>query len=1095
MKTHTTRMLTAAVLVLGLGAAARAQVTVREEPLVIPTWEIGPPAVHPLFPAPQGPIYPYTQNDTLTDRKVDRTYQAVTLENEYVRVLVLPEIGGRVHGAKDKTNGYAWLYWQPTIKPGLISMTGAWISGGIEWNFPHGHRPSGFMPVDHRVVKNADGSATVWVGETEPVYRMRWIIGLTLFPGRSYLRCDYVFVNPTDHRNPFQFWATGATHANESAQAQYPGEVVTGHGKEEFWHWPVHDGLDLSWWKNVANASSFFAWQSQDDWFGTFDHGKNAGTLHVADHRVMPGKKLWTWGSGPSGRIWEDILTEGGGAYYEPQAGAFSDNQPDYHWMEPDEVRTAHDYWYPVRDTRGFRKANQDFALNVDVASGKAFAGVYATGAFDGVKVALVDTRSGKALVDTTVRVAPDKPFTAEVAAPAGLSLYDLALTVKDPNGTERLALAPKKPGDAALPAPAAAPPDPAKATADELYAWGEWLDRFIRRPEALAYYREALRRDPKDVRVNVEMGGIALKEARFADALRHLDTALERDSANARAQLGRGQALVGLGRHAEAEEAFAKASLGADQQAAADLALARLSLRRRDTGAALERLRAAGSRNGLFADIPALRAAALRLAGDKEKALAAAEEALALDPMHFMGGYEKTLALRNLGRAADEWEATRRAYMRDSVENAIELATAYVQSGLLADADLVLADAAAADTGAVEPPAVYSARRTSAMVQYLRGWLAQQRGDGAAAAVLFARGKAGPLVYTNPHRVEELVALEAAAAADPKDAHARHLLGNVLYGLGRRDDGLVQWKQAVALDDTLALSWRNIAWAERQVHEDDRASAEAYRKAFAIDPSDARVLLELDQTAERLRVPAAERRALLDAHRATVDERDDLTLRWIDVTLAGGGSADLEPVRQALLTRHFHTWEGMYGIHQAFMDVHQRLGDMALERKDLKGALALYQKAFEYPRNLEVAPRTPDFRAHLNWSVAHAYLASGRRDAARPYLDRILAEKYDRPGFGTYYQALAEEARGHTAASQALVAQLEKRARAMTGGPDDRRGRTGTAGWYLLSLALEAKGDGAGAKDAMQKALERDAQPARAALTMAQVEFAGAHQ
>ncbi|HEX9093882.1 MAG TPA: DUF5107 domain-containing protein, partial [Coriobacteriia bacterium] len=597
MTTHTTRMLAAAVLVLGLGATAHAQVTVREEALAIPTWEIGPPAVHPLFPAPQGPIYPYTQNDTLTNRKVDKTYQAITLENEYVRVLVLPEIGGRVHGAKDKTNGYTWLYWQPTIKPGLISMTGAWISGGIEWNFPHGHRPSGFMPVDHRVVRNSDGSATVWVGETEPVYRMRWIIGLTLFPGRSFLRCDYVFVNPTDQRNPFQFWATGATHANERSQAQYPGDVMTGHGKEEFWHWPVDDGLDLSWWKNVANASSFFAWQSQDDWFGTFDHKAGGGTVHVADHRVMPGKKLWTWGSGPSGRIWEDILTEGGGAYYEPQAGAFSDNQPDYHWMEPGQVRTAHDYWYPVRDTRGFRKANEDFALNVDVASGKAFAGVYATGAFDGVKVALVDTRSGKTLVDTTARVAPDRPFTAEVAAAAGLSLYDLALTVKDATGAERLALAPKKPGDAALPAPAPAPPDPAKATADELYAWGEWLDRFIRRPEALTYYREALRRDPKDVRVNVEMGGIALKETRWTDALRHLDAALERDPSNGRTQFGRGQALAGLGRLDEAEEAFAKASLGADQQAAAELALARLTLRRSDTRAALEHLRTAGSR------------------------------------------------------------------------------------------------------------------------------------------------------------------------------------------------------------------------------------------------------------------------------------------------------------------------------------------------------------------------------------------------------------------------------------------------------------------------------------------------------------------
>ena len=318
-------------------------------------------------------------------------------------------------------------------------------------------------------------------------------------------------------------------------------------------------------------------------------------------------------------------------------------------------------------------------------------------------------------------------------------------------------------------------------------------------------------------------MGGIALKETRWADALRHLDTALERDPANARAQFGRGQALVGLGRYADAEEAFARATLGADQQSAAETALARLALRRHDTRAALERLRAAAAHNALFADIPALRAAASASPATRRRRWRAAEEALALDPMHFMAGWEKTLALRKLGRAADEWEATRRAYVRDAVENAIELATAYVAAGLLADADAVLADAAARDTGAAEPPAVFSARHTSPMVHYLRGWLAQQRGDAAAAAALFARGKAGTLVYTNPHRVEELVALEAAAAADPKDAHARHLLGNVLYGLGRRDDGLAQWKQAVALDDALALSWRNIAWAERQLHEDQK--------------------------------------------------------------------------------------------------------------------------------------------------------------------------------------------------------------------------------------------------------------------------------
>ena len=514
------------LLAAAAGTAAQPPVTVREEKLVIPTWQIGPASVHPSYPGPQGVIYPYTLNDVLTDRKADRAYDAVFLENEYVQILILPQIGGRVHGALDKTNGYRWLYWQPTIKPGLISMTGAWISGGIEWNFPHGHRPSGFMPVDHRVVRHADGSATVWVGETEPVYGTRWLVGMTLEPGKSRLRCDYVFVNPTNHRRSFQFWATGATHANEWSQAQYPGDIVAGHGKTEFWHWPVHDGTDLTWWKNVANASSYFAWQSRDDWFGTYDHRAAGGLVHVADHRVMPGKKLWTWGSGPSGRIWEDILTEGGGAYFEPQAGAFSDNQPDYHWMAPHEVRRAHDYWYPVRDIRGFQNANADFAVQTDLRDGKAFGGVYATSVFEGLTVVLRDARDGRVLRETKARVSPDRPLLVEVPAPAGATVYDLQLAVSDSAGRPQIELQRQPPREVPLPAPQKEWGEVGDMTPDELFHCGEWLDRFRRTPEAMRCYEEALRRDPADSRVNLEMGFLALKQARFADALALLDKA-----------------------------------------------------------------------------------------------------------------------------------------------------------------------------------------------------------------------------------------------------------------------------------------------------------------------------------------------------------------------------------------------------------------------------------------------------------------------------------------------------------------------------------------------------------------------------------------
>jgi len=1080
-----TRILTAALVaaMASSSAGARAEVNVREQTITIPTWEIGPPAAHPLWPGPQGPIYPYTLNDILTDRKVDKPYHAVFLENEFVEVLILPEIGGRLHGARDKTNGYVWLYWQPTIKPGLISMTGAWISGGIEWNFPHGHRPSGFMPVDHRVVRHEDGSATVWVGETEPVFRMRWLVGLTLFPGRSHLRADYVLVNPTDHRHPFQFWATGATHANEASQAQYPGHVMAGHGKTEFWHWPVHDGVDQSWWKDVPNASSFFAWQSEDDWFGTYDHHAEGGTVHVADHRVMPGKKLWTWGSGPSGRIWEDILTEGGGPYYEPQAGAFSDNQPDYHWMAPHQVRRAHDYWYPVRDIRGFKKANEDLAVNAFVADGKAFAGVAATGAFDGMRIVL--EAAGRSLLDTVVRVAPDRPFTAEVPVAEGTSTADLRLTVRNADGDVAIELGPSPQRDTALPTPFAEPGPPEGMNGDQLYRAGEWLDRFRRRPEALVYYREALRRDPQDARANAAMGEIALNETRFADALDHFGMATGRDPENGRIHYGLGEACLGLSRHDEARDHFARASLDAAFAAPSRLALARLDLRRGDFRRALGELDAARSGNGAFADIPALAATAHRLLGDAAAALASAEQALALDPMHFMGGYEKTLALRSLGRPTRPWEGEWREVMRDSEQNYLELAAVYVESGLPAEADAVLGDAAKRLGDAA----------TSAAARYLRGWVRQAQGDAAGAGDEFDRAAKESIVHVNPHRVEEKAALEAALRRNPRDAHAHHLLGNLLYGFGRREDGLAEWKEAVRFDEALALSWRNIGYAEHQLHDDEEAARIAYVRAFALDPGDARVLLELDQVAERLREPPADRRARLEAHRATVDGRDDLVMRWVDLRLATGSRADLEEAHRVLLARHFHTWEGLYGIHHIWVDVNQRLGDLALERHELATAVRYYEQAAAYPGNLETAPRTPDFQAHVNWTLAHAWLTSGRRDEAQQYLDAILAERYPQPSVGTWYQALAEKARGNEAAAGTLLASLEETARAYTRDPAGRRARQDAIGHYLLSLALAGRGDGNGAATARKTAESLDPHPARAALRQAQIQYAGGHQ
>jgi tetratricopeptide (TPR) repeat protein len=1018
-----------------------------EEQVVMPSWEVGPPERHAIFDDPKHDIYPYTLQETLTARRADKSYTGVYLENEYIRVLVLPELGGRLHGAVDKTNNFEFFYWQKTIKPGLIGMTGAWISGGIEWNFPHGHRPSGFLPVDHRIVHNADGSATVWVGETEPIFRMRWLVGLTLSPGRSRIRADYIFINPTPHRHSFMFWATAATYAGDAVQAQYPGDMVTGHGKHEFFNWPVHKGVDLTWWKNVPNASSFFAFNNPSPWFGTYDHAREAGTVHVADPHVMPGKKLWTWGAGPSGRIWDDILSDGAGPYFEPQAGAWSDNQPDYHWIEPYEVKTAHDFWYPVRNLRGFHNANEDFAANTDARDGKAFAGVNATGIAAGCTVTLKNTRTGETLHHAVTDIAPDKPFQVEVPVAAGVTAFDLHLTVTDGAGRTLIEVRQQPPRKVDLPPGQKDPGDAKGMTLDELYHAGEWLDRFRRTPEALVYYQEALRRDAKDSRVNTEMGFLELKRGRWEEALRRLDTALERDADNARLYYGKGLALAGLRRFDEAYREFYRATYGDAWFVAAQVNLARLDLAAGRAAEALEKLAAAEWRNTELADIPALRAAALRKLGRTGEAVAAADRALALDPMHFMGGYEKTLA-------REEFGATWRGYMRGAAQNYLELAAAYAGAGLYAEAGDVIGRADAA----------------TPMADYFRGYLEELAGQAEAARQSYAKARERSPLYVFPHRLEEKAALEAALRQAPDDARAHLYLGNLLYGMGQREEGLAHWRKAAALEDGSALAWRNIGYAENHLHKAPKAAYAAYAKALAADRADGRALQEMHETAGQLRLPATERLALLEKHGEAVQAREGLLSTLADLRLEAGGARNLQAAYALLKEHHFHSWEGRYGIHAAWVEVNRALGDAAFSAKDYTAALAHYRQAGEYPKNLEVAAPTPDFQAHVNWDMARALRALGREREARECLDRILAERYGRLHLGTYYQALAHKALGHEAEYRALLQKLEA---------------ARSAGSFVQALVRAEKGGAAGAAP--------DPQAARAAVRAAQADVARA--
>jgi hypothetical protein len=240
----------AAAFVLALSlplVAAAAPVKLWEQDEVIPTYLSGPPDPNPMFyfgrqsQGAEGRIYPYPLYDNLTNEKGEQRYHVVYLENEYVKIGILPEIGGRLFSAVDKTDNYDFVYRQHVIKPALIGLIGAWISGGIEWNIPHHHRASTFLPVQWSTEENPDGSKTIWVGELEVRQRMRWAVGYTLHPGSSVLTCSVRIANRTPVSHTMLCFANVAVNANENYQIIFPPSTqwVTYHAKREFASWPI----------------------------------------------------------------------------------------------------------------------------------------------------------------------------------------------------------------------------------------------------------------------------------------------------------------------------------------------------------------------------------------------------------------------------------------------------------------------------------------------------------------------------------------------------------------------------------------------------------------------------------------------------------------------------------------------------------------------------------------------------------------------------------------------------------------------------------------------------------------------------------------
>lgn len=982
------------------------------ERVSIPTYRVGEPDRNPMFldkrvyQGSSGVVYPHAVVDRVLDEKEDREYQAVFLENRYLKVMILPELGGRVQMALDKTNGYHFIYHNRVIKPALVGLTGPWISGGIEFNWPQHHRPSTFEPVDWTIEEHPDGSRTVWCSEVERMFRTKGTVGFTLHPDRACLELRVRLYNRTSEPQSILWWANPAVHVNDDCQSIFPPDVhaVMDHGRRDVSDFPIatgtyykvdySPGTDISRYRNIPVPTSYMACHSDFDFLGSYDHGARAGMMHVANHHVVPGKKQWSWGNGDFGRAWDRQLTDEDGPYVELMCGAYTDNQPDFSWLMPGEEKRFTQLFLPYREIGGAKNASGECVLNLEVEGERAEVGVYVTRP-RAVEVRLL--RGGELLQAWTQDLSPETAFTRAVALPAGTVARELTLRVES-GGERLLEYTPLPESRPEIPAPAtpALPPGEIDSV-EELFLNGLHLEQYRHATYAPEpYYEEALRRDPGDSRCNNALGLLLYRRGKFADAEPYFRRAIERltlrnpNPYDGEPFYNLGLSLKMQGRYEEAFGAFYKAVWNDAWQMAGYFELARLAARRGDLEEALVLVDHSLARNDWNHRARHLKIALLRRLGREAEADAAIGEALERDPIELGALYE-----RRLLHGESEFERLARGW----VHNYLELALDYAHAGLLAEAVRVLDEAPPADP----------------MVRYYQAWLEPRRGDEAAARARAAEAARMSPDYCFPHRIECVPALLAAQELDPGDARAPYYLGNFWYAHRRHEEAIAAWERARDLDPSFPTAHRNLGLAYMNRRGDAGLARTSLERAFELDATDARVFFELDQLHKRLGHSPEDRLRGLERQMELVASRDDLSIERITLLNLLGRH---EEALDALLTRTFHPWEGGEGkVTGQYVVALVELAKRALADGRHAAATELLTRARSYPDNLGEGKLAVARESDILYLLGRAHEGLGDAERARALfalaaagLSEPTSARYynDQPPDTMYYQGLA---------------------------------------------------------------------------------------
>jgi tetratricopeptide (TPR) repeat protein len=944
------------ILAVILAAASGQQATVKEKRVTFKTYPFSDPDPTPLI----GPIYPYFRFHGYSLEGRPQDWKMVRLENPYVKVLVAPEIGGKVWGAVEKSANKEFIYWNPVVKFREIAMRGPWTSGGIELNFGTiGHAPTTATPVDYVIQENEDGSVSCVVGAIDLPSRTVWRVNVRLPKDAAYLETECFWYNPTSLHDSLYNWLTSAQDVGEDLKYYYPGTHYIGHGGDAH-PWPVvENGRDASYYRNnnFGGSKSYHILGEYNEYFGGYYEKSGFGFGHWAHYDEKPGMKLWVWSLARDGEIWEDLLTDPPKKQYtEPQtgllynqAGSDSGLTPFKHiYFAPQSVMRWREIWFPVKDIGGLVAASPHAALNVESAKGTVKVGLCPLQPIDDD---LVISLAGETIFSKRLTLKPMETFirTVEVGEKKG----EVAVAL----GREKLRWASRDREMNTLGRPVVAPKDFNWTSAEGLYVAGEELAKQRSYGEALVKFLACLEKEPGHVRALTRVAEIQFRRTEYLKALDCARKALAIDAYDAGANFVYGTINRQLGNFADAKDGFGWAARSMEFRSAACEQLAELNIIEKKLERAAEYARRSLDYNAYNLNARELQAILLRLGKDEKAAGAALDDILRIDPLSHFVRFERCLL--------DSSDARRKAFtslIRGELphETYLELAMLYFNLGLMEESAEIL------DLAPPHPLADY--------------WLAYlwREKDGTKSRQYLQEAEAASPHLVFPHRREDIPVLRWAAAK-AAGWKTPYYLGLVLWNTGMIEEAKGLFKGLADAPD----------WAPFYLTRARLLGSEGARERTLADIQKAVSLDKENWRAWRAQTEFYQKcgdyeRALQSAQAIykKQPEKPALAMDYAKALLRGGKHEDcLKVLERTNVLPYEGAWEGRDLYRQA----HLLAAALSFKDKKYKAAFASAEKAKLWPEHLGVGkPCDVDERLE-NFILAAAAEKMG---------DRIKAEK-----------------------------------------------------------------------------------------------------